>query len=105
MDQKAVDETIGPRALARAPSDLKMPSTVPFWSKFPYLAVRVVMHVTQKAVAVGKHNKANKVSTHYSSAALLTDGEQYHSDIKPENAVAEADDDERRHDKNQSQHC
>lgn len=53
MDQKAVDDTIGPSALAKAPRDLKMPSTVPFWSKFPYLAVRVVMHVTQKAVAVG----------------------------------------------------
>lgn len=28
--QKHVDEIIGPRALARAPNDLKIPKTVPF---------------------------------------------------------------------------
>lgn len=55
IDQNAVDDTIGPRALARAPRERKMPSTVPFWSKLPYLAVSVVMHVTQKAVAVDEN--------------------------------------------------
>lgn len=32
IDQKAVDDTIGPKALASAPSERKIPSTVPFWS-------------------------------------------------------------------------
>lgn len=57
ISQNAVDDTIGPRALAKAPRDRKIPNTVPFWSKLPYFAVNVVMQVTQNAVAVGEENK------------------------------------------------
>jgi hypothetical protein len=46
----------GPTALANAPSDLKIPKTVPFWSKFPYFDVSVVMHVTTNAVAKNHQN-------------------------------------------------
>lgn len=42
---------VGPNALANAPSDLKMPNTVPFWSWLPYCDINVVMHVTTNAVA------------------------------------------------------
>lgn len=52
--QKHADAMMGPRARARAPSDLKIPSTLPFWSKLPYLEMRVVMQVTTKAVAAKK---------------------------------------------------
>lgn len=60
IDQKAVEDTMGPRARARAPRERKIPSTVPFWSKLPYLAVNVVMHVTQKEVAVDGRIQLNK---------------------------------------------
>ena len=41
-----VDENRGPNALASAPSDLKIPITVPFCSLLPYDDITVVMHGT-----------------------------------------------------------
>lgn len=46
-----MDATTGPRALARAPNDLKIPRIVPLWCKSPYWEIMVVMQVTTNAVA------------------------------------------------------
>lgn len=46
-----IDTKIGPMALARAPIERNIPSTIPFWSCFPYSEMSVVMHVTTNAVA------------------------------------------------------
>lgn len=46
-----IDAKMGPSALANAPIDRKIPSTMPFWSCFPYSEMSVVMHVTTNAVA------------------------------------------------------
>lgn len=47
---------MGPAARANAPSDLKMPITVPFWWSAPSLDTRVVIQGTTMAVAKEKHN-------------------------------------------------
>ena len=46
-----VDANTGPRALARAPSDLNIPIIVPFWSFPPYSEIIVVKHGTTVAEA------------------------------------------------------
>lgn len=46
-----VEENNGPKALAKAPSDLNTPITVPFWSLPPYNDVIVVRHGTTVAEA------------------------------------------------------
>lgn len=46
-----MDAKIGPTALAKAPIDRNIPSTVPFWSCFPYSEMSVVIQVTTNAVA------------------------------------------------------
>jgi hypothetical protein len=43
--------TMGPTARASAPSDLKIPITVPFWSCEPSFETRVIIHGTTIAVA------------------------------------------------------
>jgi len=43
--------TMGPTARAKAPSDLKIPITVPFWSCDPSFETRVIIHGTTIAVA------------------------------------------------------
>lgn len=47
-----IEPAIGPRDLAKAPSDLNIPKTEPFWSSLPYLETKVVKQVTVKAVAI-----------------------------------------------------
>ena len=42
---------MGPTARAKAPSDLKIPITVPFWSCDPSFETRVIIHGTTIAVA------------------------------------------------------
>jgi len=42
---------MGPIARAKAPSDLKIPITVPFWSCDPSFETRVIIHGTTIAVA------------------------------------------------------
>ena len=50
-----MEATMGPRALARAPSDLNTPITVPFCSTPPYLETSVVRHGT--TIDVARQNK------------------------------------------------
>lgn len=42
---------MGPTARANAPSDLKIPITVPFWSCDPSFETKVIIHGTTIAVA------------------------------------------------------
>ena len=47
-----VEDTTGPRALASAPRERKIPRTVPFWSELPYEEMRVVRQGTTVADAM-----------------------------------------------------
>lgn len=46
---------MGPTARANAPSDLKIPITVPFWSCDPSFETKVIIHGTTIAVAEITH--------------------------------------------------
>lgn len=49
--QKAMLAKIGPRALANAPKERKMPITIPFCCSVPYCETKVIMQGTTIAVA------------------------------------------------------
>lgn len=49
--QNAILATIGPNALARAPSDLNIPIKDPFWCSNPYCDAIVIIQGTTIAVA------------------------------------------------------
>lgn len=56
---------MGPTARANAPSDLKIPITVPFWSCDPSFETKVVIHGTTIAVAVTKQiTSEQNIMTH-----------------------------------------
>jgi len=46
-----MEAKIGPAALAKAPRDLKIPMTLPFWWSPPNFDTIVIMHGTTIAVA------------------------------------------------------
>lgn len=64
-----IDASTGPVARASAPSDRKMPITVPFWASEPNREARVVMQGTTMAVAETYQTAHNNKSHH---AKVLT---------------------------------
>lgn len=57
-DNLLVEANTGPKALARAPSDLNIPIIVPFWSSPPYMEITVVRHGTTVADAGSLQKKS-----------------------------------------------